>query len=130
MSVDCGTPINPDIVRTQISGAAIMGHRRNAVRKHGARRRAGRPTPRSPTTRFPACTTFRPCRTLRFVPGRRNGPFGAKGVGESGIFAVSPAIANALDDAVGVRLTHLPLSPEAVLRALRAKDGRPIEDDE
>ena len=33
------------------------------------------------------------------------GPFGAKGVGESGTFGVSPAIANAIDDAVGVRLT-------------------------
>jgi len=41
---------------------------------------------------------------------------------------VSPAIGNAIDDAIGVRLTELPLNPEAVLRALRAKEGRPIED--
>jgi CO/xanthine dehydrogenase Mo-binding subunit len=39
---------------------------------------------------------------------------------------VSPAIGNAIDDAVGVRLMELPLNPEAVLRALRAKEGRPI----
>jgi CO/xanthine dehydrogenase Mo-binding subunit len=50
---------------------------------------------------------------------QRNGPFGAKGVGESATFCVSPAIANAIDDACGVRLTELPLTPEAVLRALR-----------
>ena len=54
---------------------------------------------------------------------------GAKGVGEVATFAVSPAIGNAIDDAVGVRLTELPLNPEAVLRALRAKDGRPIGDE-
>ena len=49
-----------------------------------------------------------------------SGPFGAKGVGESGTFGVSPAIANAIEDAVGVRLTALPLTAEAVYRALRA----------
>ena len=47
-----------------------------------------------------------------------NGPFGAKGVGEVATFCVSPAIANAIDDAVGVRLTELPLNAEAVYRAL------------
>ena len=44
---------------------------------------------------------------------QRTGPFGAKGVGESGTFGVSPAIANAIEDAVGVRLTSLPLTAEA-----------------
>jgi CO/xanthine dehydrogenase Mo-binding subunit len=57
-----------------------------------------------------------------------NGPFGAKGVGESSMFCISPAVANAIDDAIGVRLTELPLSPEKVLRAIRAKAGNPIED--
>jgi CO/xanthine dehydrogenase Mo-binding subunit len=42
---------------------------------------------------------------------------------------VSPAIANAIHDAVGVRITELPITAEAVLRALRAKAGRPVEDD-
>jgi CO/xanthine dehydrogenase Mo-binding subunit len=58
-----------------------------------------------------------------------NGPFGAKGVGELATFGVSPAIANAIDDAVGVRLTELPLTAESVLRALRAKAGKPLGDD-
>jgi CO/xanthine dehydrogenase Mo-binding subunit len=57
-----------------------------------------------------------------------NGPFGAKGVGEVATFAVSPAIGNAIDDAIGIRLMELPLNPEAVLRALRAKEGRPISE--
>src|SRR5258708_9101998 len=57
---------------------------------------------------------------------QQNGPFGAKGLGESGTFGVSPAIANAIHDAIGVRLTELPLKPEAVLPAIRAAQGRPI----
>jgi CO/xanthine dehydrogenase Mo-binding subunit len=58
-----------------------------------------------------------------------SGPFGAKGLGESGTFGVSPAIANAIHDAVGVRITELPITAEAVLRALRVKDGRPLDDE-
>jgi len=57
-----------------------------------------------------------------------SGPFGAKGVGESGTFAVSPAIANAIEDAVGVRLTSLPLTAEQVYRALCAQRGEPLEE--
>ncbi|MND03278.1 Nicotinate dehydrogenase medium molybdopterin subunit [compost metagenome] len=56
-----------------------------------------------------------------------NGPFGAKGVGESGTFGVSPAIANAIEDAVGVRITTLPITAEAVYRALRTKAGKLLE---
>ncbi len=41
-----------------------------------------------------------------------HGPFGAKGVGETGILGIAPAIANAVRDALGVRITTLPLTPE------------------
>jgi CO/xanthine dehydrogenase Mo-binding subunit len=58
-----------------------------------------------------------------------NGPFGAKGVGETATFCVSPAIANAIEDACGVRLTELPLNPETVFRALREKDNKPLGDE-
>jgi CO/xanthine dehydrogenase Mo-binding subunit len=47
-----------------------------------------------------------------------SGPFGAKGAGETGALTVAPAIANAIADAVGVRLRDLPLTAEKVLRAL------------
>jgi CO/xanthine dehydrogenase Mo-binding subunit len=47
------------------------------------------------------------------------GPFGGKGVGETATFSVSPAIANAIHDAVGVRLTELPMNPQAVWEKLR-----------
>ena len=49
------------------------------------------------------------------------GPFGAKGLGESGVIPVAAAVANAVKDAVGVRLTELPMTPERVFRALAAR---------
>ena len=59
---------------------------------------------------------------------QKSGPFGAKGVGESGTFGVSPAIANAVDDAVGVRISDMPLTPEKVFRALREAASQPLEE--
>ncbi len=46
------------------------------------------------------------------------GPFGAKGLGESGVIPVSAAVANAIHDAIGIRFTELPITPEAVRVAL------------
>ena len=52
-----------------------------------------------------------------------NGPFGAKGASETAILPGAPAIANAVYHAVGVRIRDLPITPEKVLAALRAKQG-------
>lgn len=49
------------------------------------------------------------------------GPFGAKGVGEDPIIAIGPAIANAVYNAIGVRIRDLPITPERVLKALEEK---------
>lgn len=51
------------------------------------------------------------------------GPFGAKGIGEPGCVPTAPAIANAVYDAVGIRITDLPITPERVLAALKEKKG-------
>jgi CO/xanthine dehydrogenase Mo-binding subunit len=53
-----------------------------------------------------------------------NGPYGVKGVGEMTANSPIPAIVNAIYDAVGVWITDLPVTPEAVLRALEEKDRR------
>jgi len=45
-------------------------------------------------------------------------PYGAKGVGESGLVPTAAAITNAIYDAVGVRMTDLPITPEKILKAL------------
>jgi CO/xanthine dehydrogenase Mo-binding subunit len=125
--IDCGKRINPRIVESQISGAALMQLGFTLFEKMHLD--AGQVTNASLADyKIPG---------IRDVPlqmvneaidaYQHNGPFGAKGAGESATLAVSPAIANAIDDAVGVRLTELPLTPELVLRALRAKMGAPLE---
>ncbi len=57
--------------------------------------------------------------TVLIENGDGPGPYGAKGVGEGGIVAVAPAVANALFNATGVRVKDLPLTPERIWRALR-----------
>ncbi|AFM24548.1 aerobic-type carbon monoxide dehydrogenase, large subunit CoxL/CutL-like protein [Desulfomonile tiedjei DSM 6799] len=51
------------------------------------------------------------------------GPYGAKGIGEPGCVPTAPAIANAIYDAVGVRIKDLPITPERVLAAIKKKKG-------
>ena len=53
----------------------------------------------------------------------KDGPFGAKGIGEPGCVPTAPAIANAIYDAVGVRIKDLPITPEKVLAALKEKNN-------
>lgn len=55
----------------------------------------------------------------------QHGPFGAKGVGEPGLVPTAPAIANAVYDAIGVRIRDLPITPEKILAALAERDGLP-----
>ncbi len=52
------------------------------------------------------------------------GPFGAKGIGEPGLVPTAPAIANAIYDAIGVRIKDLPITPEKILAALKGKDSK------
>jgi CO/xanthine dehydrogenase Mo-binding subunit len=124
---DVGTPINPKIVATQLSGAAIMQlgftlSERMDFDAAGQLRNAS-----LAEYKIPGFLDL-PGELVNeaVVAEQRTGPFGAKGVGETGTFGVSPAIANAIDDAVGVRLTALPLDAESVYRALRAAQGKPL----
>ena len=119
---DVGTPINPRIVETQLSGASIMQLGFTLFEKmqfdaEGQLRNASLAEYKIPgLLDVPAEIV-----NEAVVAEQRTGPFGAKGVGETATFAVSPAIANAVHDAVGVRLTSLPLSAEAVFEALQRK---------
>ena len=56
--------------------------------------------------------------TITQQQGHGPGPFGAKGAGEGAILPIASAIANAIEDTVGVRITELPITPERVLAAL------------
>jgi hypothetical protein len=53
-----------------------------------------------------------------------NGPYGAKEVGQGPLLPVMPAVANAVYDAVGVRVDEVPISAEKVLKAIRSADKR------
>jgi CO/xanthine dehydrogenase Mo-binding subunit len=127
--VDCGKPVNPRIVETQISGASLMQLGFTMFEKMHID--AGQVTNASLADyKIPGILDVPGVMENEAVAAHQsNGPFGAKGVGETATFCVSPAIANAIEDACGVRLTELPLNAEAVFRALRAKAGKPLEDE-
>jgi CO/xanthine dehydrogenase Mo-binding subunit len=126
---DAGTAVNPKIVETQLSGAAIqhlgMTFFENMEFTDGQLR-----NPNLAEYKIPGIRDLPAELTGDIVDAvQQNGPYGAKGVGETGTFAVAPAIANAIHDAVGVRLTELPITPEAVYRALRAAAGDPLPEE-
>jgi CO/xanthine dehydrogenase Mo-binding subunit len=119
---DVGTPINPKVVETQLSGASIMQLGFTLFEKmqfdaNGQLRNASLAEYKIPGFLDLPETIVNEA----VVAQQRTGPYGAKGVGETGTFGVSPAIANAIHDAVGVRLTELPLNPEAVFNALQVR---------
>jgi CO/xanthine dehydrogenase Mo-binding subunit len=119
---DVGTPINPKIVETQLSGASIMQlgftlFEKMQFDEAGQLRNASLAEYKIPGFLDLPETIVNEA----VVAEQKTGPYGAKGVGETGTFGVSPAIANAIHDAVGVRLTSLPMNPEAVFTALSAK---------
>jgi CO/xanthine dehydrogenase Mo-binding subunit len=124
--IDCGKQINPKIVETQISGASLMqlGFTMFEIMHLDG----GQTTNASLADyKIPGIMDVPAVMVNEAIDAyQQNAPFGAKGAGESATMCLSPAIANAIDDAVGVRLTELPLTPEAVFRALRVKMGTPL----
>ena len=127
--VDCGTPLNPKVVETQISGAAIMQlgmvHlEKMAFDAEGRLRNASFSEYKIPGIHD--IPEHFGCEAVDAQQG--TGPYGAKGLGESGCFGVASAVAEALHDAVGVRLFSLPITPEAVMRALLAQRGESLGD--
>lgn len=118
---DVGRPINPKMCEAQIEGGVGMGIGsalyEEMVFDNG---RLLNPTfmdYKIPTVmEIPTAQNVRP---LIVEAPHREGPFGAKGVGEAVMTPSAPAIANAVYNAVGVRIKDLPITREKVLRALR-----------
>ncbi len=127
-AVDAGKPINAGVVRAQISGAAVM--QLGFTLSEAMQLDGGQVTNASLADyKIPGIGDIPPMDSELVTAEQQTGPFGAKGAGESGTFGVSPAIANAIHDAVGVRIMELPITAEAVLRALRAQAGKPLDDE-
>ena len=117
---DAGKIINPDGAEAQIEGGVVQGlgatlHEEMIV-KDGVVVNPTFAEYKIPTTMdVPAIVPV-------FVETKHDeGPYGAKGLGEPVLAPISPAVANAVFNAVGVRISSLPITPEKVWRALREK---------
>ena len=120
---DTGTAINPRHCEQQLLGAAIMHLGLTLFEEmvfDGGQLVNGSLLDYQIATFKDMPESFRPI--VVEVP-HESGPFGAKGAGETGALTVAPAIANAIEDAVGVRVRDLPITPEKILRALAIKNG-------
>jgi len=115
---DAGVALNPRATRGQIEGGMIQGMGKalyeEYVFKDGAIL-----NPNFTDYRVPTILDVPPMKALLVETEDLNGPYGAKSVGELALVPTPAAIANAIYDAVGVRLTTLPMTPERVLEALR-----------
>ncbi len=119
VGADSGTSVNAQACRGQVEGAALQAFGQSLFEE--LRYRGTEPINATPLAyRVPLATDL-PKRYEGFVVEHGGpGPFGAKGIGESGMLGVAAAIANAVEDAVGVRLTQIPFTPERVLAAIEA----------
>jgi putative selenate reductase molybdopterin-binding subunit len=120
-AVDCGTPINPRLAEGQTEGAILNGIS-FALTEQFLFDNKGRML--NPNFNYYKIFTTRDVPDIKVIlipTYEPSGPFGAKSVSEVSINGPLPAIANAIYDAVGVRLRESPFIPERVLKALRAK---------
>jgi carbon-monoxide dehydrogenase large subunit len=121
---DVGTIINPVAHAGQLDGGFAFGV--GAALMEELKVEAGVVVTRSlGEVLFPATRDVPRLRQVLLPTTVGPGAFGAKMAGELSNAPVPPAIANAVADAVGVRLTELPFTPERVLRALRARASEP-----
>lgn len=128
---DVGTIINPVAHRGQLLGGFAFGVGA-ALMEELVRADGQVVTVNLGDMKLPASTDVPPLRIV-YLPSKLGpGAFGAKMAGELSNTAVAPAIANAIADAVGVRVTGLPITPEAVLTALlhtaADRNGGPARD--
>lgn len=123
---DCGRALNPTIVEGQMEGSAYMGFGEALMEQHVMKDadhgRAGlHDAPSLLDYRIPTSLDTPELRSLIVESIDPEGPYGAKEAGEGPLHPSIPAIANAIYDAVGVRMDSLPFSPPRVWRALQEK---------
>ena len=119
VSGDAGRAINPLVVKGQEDGAAIMGYGQALFERMIYNGRGELLNIDPLIYRVPLAEDLPPVfKSITQEQGHGPGPFGAKGGGEATILPVAAAIANAVHDAIGVRITELPITPERVLEAL------------
>jgi putative selenate reductase molybdopterin-binding subunit len=122
--VDCGTTINPNLARIQIEGGIVQGIGMTLYERVSYGRNGKLLTNNFMQYKIPAREDIRNIIVEFSDSFEPTGPYGAKSVGEIGIDTPPAAITNAIYNAVGVRVTKLPVMPENVLFGLKKlKDG-------
>ena len=127
---DIGRALNPTLVRGQVEGSVYMALGEALMEEQEFRRLPPRLS-HALVHKFPSMLEYKSPTTLDMPevitelvehPDPR-GPFGAKEVGQGPLLPVMPAVANAVYDAVGVRIDEVPITPEKIVKAL-AGEGR------
>lgn len=122
---DVGKAINPLLLEGQIYGGGVMGIGyalgERMIFEKGVLKNGNFLDYKMPTAR-----DIPPVQAVIVETDEQDGPFGAKGIGEPGLVPTAPAIANAIYDAVGVRIKDLPITPEKVLKALKEKETQKV----
>jgi 4-hydroxybenzoyl-CoA reductase alpha subunit len=120
---DIGKSINPMLVMGQVEGSVYMGLGEILMEEMAYRGN------RNVVHKFPSMLEYKSPTTMEMCDVKTyliedpdpNGPYGAKEVGQGPLLPVPPAVANAVYDAVGVRIDEVPITPEKVMRALKEK---------
>ncbi len=119
---DVGKAINPMLLEGQVYGGVMMGIG-YALTEQILSEKGQCMNPNFRDYKILTAKDVVPMKAPVLETSDPDGPFGAKGIGEPGCVPTAPAIANAIYDAVGVRVKDLPMTPERVLAAIREKQG-------
>ncbi|MEO8348665.1 MAG: molybdopterin cofactor-binding domain-containing protein [Acidobacteriota bacterium] len=127
---DVGKCINPVLVVGQVEGSVYMGlgeaMMEEMAYRSGVNGNVVHKFPSMLEYKSPTTKEMSEVFTFLVEDPDPNGPFGAKEVGQGPLLPIPPAVANAIHDAVGVRVDEIPVTPEKVLAALKAKAaGKP-----
>ena len=122
---DIGQAINLVTTIGQVEGGVYMGLGEALMEESAYRGNRGLVHKSPSMLEYKSPTTHEMCdvETILVEDPDPNGPFGAKEAGQGPLLPVMPAVANAVYDAVGVRVDEVPISPPKVLQALRRKAG-------
>ena len=118
---EVGTAINPQSVQNQIEGCVVMGLGYGLMEKFQMTQ-GQVATDTLKKLHLPYSNVVPEIEVHIIEDPQPGGPFGAKGLGELPVNPTAPAIINAIYDAVGVRLTELPATPEKLLKAIKERD--------
>jgi CO/xanthine dehydrogenase Mo-binding subunit len=118
---DCGRALNPTLVEGQMEGSAYMGYAEALLEEQAFKPGGLHDGPSLLDYRIPTSADTPELESFIVESMDGEGPYGAKEAGEGPLHPSIPAIANAIHDAVGVRMRQLPFTPAKVLRELRAR---------